>query len=141
MLKRTIALLGSPIVTEEGEAAAAITPGYLVEGQTAIAVCTVDALKTPIRVALERDELGDDIDVAYAIGDTVKVGAFHAGQRFLGYIASGQTITADDLLESSGSGGTAGTFEALGGAEPLVRAVESVSAVAPGDTAIRLEVI
>ena len=137
MARRTIALMGKPIITEEGEASEVITPGYLVEGQTAIAKSTIDALKAPIRVAMERDELGSDIDTDYAVGDTVKVGAFHAGQRFQGFIVSGQAITADDLLEAAGDG----TFESLAGAEPLVRAVETVTASDPGDTRIRLEVL
>ena len=152
--RRGIALLGTPIYTEDGEATEVINPGYLVEGQTAISLSTIDGLKAPIRVALERDELGRGVDgsvgensldtnavagetAAYAVGETVKVGAFHAGQRFLGFIVSGQDITEDDLLEAAGDG----TFEILAGAEPLVRAVESVNNVNPDDAAIRLEVI
>lgn len=137
MARRTIALMGSPITTEDGAATEAITPGYLVEGFTSIAKSTIDALKAPVRVALERDEMGKDIDTDYAIGDTVKVGHFHAGQRFQGWLVSGETIAAGDLLEATG----AGNFEALAGAEPLVMAVEAVTSVAPGDTRIRVEVL
>ncbi len=155
MARRAIALLGTPIYTEEGQATEVITPGYLVEGQTSIALSTIDGLKAPIRIAMERDEMGRGIGAVgassldtnavaslsadYAIGDTVKVGAFHAGQRFLGFIVSGQDITADDLLEAAGDG----TFEILAGAEPLVRAVETVDAsgVVEADVPIRLEVI
>jgi hypothetical protein len=138
--------MGTPMITEEGVAGEVITPGYLVEGQATVNKSTIDGLKAPIRVALERDELGKGIDdtrgsetADYAVGDTVKVGHFHMGQRFLGFIASGQDITADDLLEAAGDG----TFEALAGAEPLVRAVESVDATGyeESDVRIRLEVI
>ena len=154
MARRVITLLGNPIVTEEGVAGEIITPGYLVMGQATIVKSTVDALKAPMRIALERDELARGLDGTagaasldtniqagespdYAVGDTVKVGAFGAGMRFYGFIASGQNITADGLLEGAGDG----TFEDLAGAEPLVRAVESVNATNPGDTSIRLEVI
>lgn len=154
MARRVITLLGDPIVTEEGVATEAITPGYLVKGQGSISKSDVDGLVAPMRIALERDELGRGIDSSagaasqdanivtqqspdYAIGDTVKVGAFGGGMRFYGFIASGQNITADDLLEAAGDG----TFEALAGIHPLVRAVESVNATDPGDTRIRLEVI
>ncbi len=136
--RRVIALLGGkPVITEEGQASEAITPGYLVEGQTSIAKQSTGATKVPVRVALERDELGNDIDTDYAVGDTVKVGAFHAGQRYFGFVASGETIAADDLMESNGDG----TVVALAGAEPIVRAVEAVTSTDPGDTRIRLEVI
>ncbi len=154
MARRVITLLGNPIVTEEGVAGEVIRPGYLVMGQATILKSTVDALKAPIRVALERDELGRGIDGSagsasldtnivaqqspdYAVGDTVKVGAFGAGMRFYGFIVSGQNITADDLLEGAGDG----TFETLAGAEPLVRAVESVDAsgFVEADVRIRLE--
>lgn len=154
MARRKVMLLGNPIITEDGAAGEAIAPGYLVEGQATILKCTIDGLKAPMRVALERSEFGRGVDdtpgssssdgniqtgttAAYASGETVKVGALTAGMRFYGFIASGQDITADDLLESSGDG----TFEALAGAEPLVRAVETIEATDPGDTRIRLEVI
>lgn len=154
MSRRTIALLGSPIITEEGAATEVIQPGMLIDGQTSIALSAVDGLKAPIRVALERDEMGRGIDSAfgasldtnaqagedpnYAVGETVKVGAFHAGQRFVGFIASGQDITANDLLEAAGDG----TFESLAGAEPLVRAVETLNAdTLPDPIHIRLEAL
>ncbi len=153
-MARVITLKGDPVISEEGQATEVITPGYLVAGQTSIAKSVVDGLVAPIRIALERDELGRGIDASagasldtneqaqlvadYASGENVKVGHFKSGERFLGFIASGQNITADDFLETSA---TAGTFEALAGIHPLVRAVESVNATDPGDTRIRLEVI
>ena len=139
MARRVITLMGEDLVTvtEDGQASEAITPGYMVMGFGTIAKQTIDALKAPMRVALEREEMGNDIDVDYAIGDTVKVGHFPPGSRFYGWLVSGETIAAGDLLEATG----AGNFEALAGAEPLTMAVEAVTSVAPGDTRIRLEVI
>lgn len=152
-MARTITLKGNPVISEEGQATIALTPGYMIEGQTAIVVSTVDGLVAPIRVALERDELGRGIDASagasldtneqaqleadYAAAENVKVGHFRSGDRFLGFIASGEDITADDFLEAAGDG----TFEALAGIHPLVRAVETLEATDPGDTRIRLEVI
>ncbi len=139
MARHVIALLGGkPVITEEGQATEAITPGYLIKGQTSIAKQTVSATKVPVRVALERDELGNTIDDDYAIGDTVKVGAFHAGQRFYGFVASGETVAVDALLESAGDG----TIQALAGAEPIVRAVDAVTGnVGVVDVRLRVEVI
>lgn len=151
-MARVITLKGVPVISEEGQATEVITPGYVIAGSTSIAKSAVDGLVIPIRVALERDELGRGIDASagasldtneqaqlvadYAIGENVKVGHFKSGDRFLGFIASGQTITDDDFLEAAGDG----TFESLAGIHPLVRALETVSATDPGDTRIRLEV-
>lgn len=151
-MSRVITLLGNPIVTEDGEASEAIKPGHLVKGQGTVAKQTTATTKVPVRVALERDELGKGIDSTpgssldtnnsvaaqsadYASGDTVKVGAFAGGDRFLGWVASGVNVAADALMESAGDG----TVRALTGAEPIVRALEAVNATA--DTRIRLEVI
>lgn len=156
-MARVIKLKGDPEISEEGNATEVITPGYLIAGQTSIAKSTVDGLVAPIRIAMERDELGRGIDANvgasldtneqagetadYASGENVKVGHFKSGERFLGFIASGVGIVADNFLEASGSGGTPGTFEGLSGIHPLVRALETVTATDPGDTRIRLEVI
>ena len=154
-MARVITLKGDPVISEEGQATEVISPGYVVAGQTSIAKSTVDGLVAPMRIALERDELGRGIDASagasldtneqaqlvadYASGENVKVGHFKSGERFLGFIASGQDITADDFLEVTGDG----TFETLAGIHPLVRAVESVDAsgFVTADVHIRLEVI
>jgi hypothetical protein len=102
--KRQIALLGHPIVNEEGVAGEAITPGALVKGVGTILNHATAAGNALPAFALERDEFGDDIDTAYAVGDTVKVGVFHSGQRVNAFIESGQNITAGALMESAGDG-------------------------------------
>lgn len=137
MARTVIALLGKPVITEDGLASEAITPGYLVMGQATIGKQTGTGWESA-RVALERDELGNDIDTDYASGDTVKVGAFHAGQRFYGFIASGQNISEDAMLESAGDGTLA-----AGTTNPMVRAVEAVDAsgYVVSDVRIRVEVI
>jgi len=84
MAKRTIKLLGETIQNEDDKAAEAITPGMLVTYNGSgnwIKHNVAIGAGVPFRVALEREEMGKDIDVAYAINDTVKVGVFPTGAR------------------------------------------------------------
>lgn len=134
MNKRSIVLNGSPIVQEQGVASEAIKPGYLVKGISTIALQTGTTGSVPKAVALEKDEFGQGIDdtyrgsgtgaAAYASGDRVKVGVFKSGERALGYVASGQNITEDDLLQSAGDG----TY-AEGSTKPIARACETLGFV------------
>lgn len=135
-VKRTITLLGEPHVNEDGAAAAAITPGYLVDGIASIAVHSSAGAAVQRSFALERNELGKDIDDAYASGDYVKVGVFKPGERVLAWVASGQTITANDRLESAGNG----TLRALASGVCLGRALETLGAVTVL-TRVRVEII
>lgn len=137
MARRVIALLGQPIVNEDGVAAAAITPGHLVDGVTSIAVHAVAGGLCPRTFALERDEMGKDIDTAYAAGDTVKVGAFCQGQRVNAWIASGQNISANAHLESAGDG----TLRVYASGQILARALEAVDASAVTRARLRVEIM
>jgi hypothetical protein len=139
--KRSIVLQGCPIVNEDGAATEAIKPGYLVKGVTSVAKQTGTGW-VPRALALERDELGRGIDdtydgaagaASYASGDTVKVGVFKSGERATVYIASGENIQADELLESAGDG----TF-ASGSTNPIARSLDAPGAVTV-ETAIRVE--
>lgn len=134
--KNTIYLLGQPVYNEDGAAGEAITPGMLVTGVTTLVKnATADAVG-PVTVALEREEMGKSIDDDYAVGDTVKVGAFKGGSRFLGILASGQNVAEGALLASNGAGklksGTATT--AIG------RSLEALNA-SSGDARIIVEVL
>lgn len=132
--KRSVVLKGCPQVTEEGAASAEVRPGYLVKGVGTIAHQT-STTKVPKTFALERDELGAGIDNSlqgsgtgsayYASGDRVKVGAFYAGCEVTAFIASGQNISEDDLLESAGNGTLT-----EGSTNPIARAMEALSPVA-----------
>lgn len=105
MASKVIALRGEPIVDEQNTASAAITPGHLIEinaGQWRKHAGA--ALNAAPIFALERDEMGDDIDTAYASGDRVKAGFFTAGQRVNALIGIGQNITEGDYMESAGDG-------------------------------------
>lgn len=140
--KRSVILQGTPTVNEEGVASATVKPGYLVKGVTSIEHQTGTGF-VPCAVALERSELGAGFDdtyrgdgtpsAYYASGDVVKVGVFKAGERFTGWIASGQNIQADELLESAGDG----TLKS-GSTNPVARSLDEVGAVTVL-TALRVE--
>lgn len=145
--KRQVTLRGTPIINEEGAAGVAIKPGYLVDGVSTIVPHATAAGNCPRTFALERDEMGVGIDSTYtqantgvgspdyAIGDTVKVGAFHPGCQVVAWLASGQTITENQRLESAGNG----TLRAIAAGVILARAMEAVTATAL--TKIRVEVM
>ncbi len=92
----------------EAKAAAAITPGMLVE-RTSAAIDTVQAqathsVNTPRMIALEDDLQGKTIDQAYATGDPVKFRTFLPGDEALVILATSQVIAKGDKLESAGAG-------------------------------------
>ena len=141
MARRVIALLGQPpVVNEEDAAAAALIPGHLIDYDAAgdLVLHATAGIQAARTFALERDELGQDIDTAYAIGDQVKVGAFHVGQRVYAFTPSGQNLAKGDLLQSNG----VGCLVALAsGQHALARMVEAVIAVTPGNSRIRAEIV
>jgi hypothetical protein len=127
MAKRLIKLLGEPVQNEDDKAAEAITPGHLVtfdsngdliKHATSGGVCAT-------AIAMEREEAGQDIDTAYAIGDKVKVGVFGPGTRFNALVASGVNVAKGALLMSAGNG----TLAARTSTNHVVgRAMEAINA-------------
>jgi hypothetical protein len=144
MARTVIALLGDPVINEEDEAAEAITPGHLLNyDSSGNLIKNVTAANQSPAFALERDELGKEIDVAYAIGDTVKVGVFAPGKRVYAWLASGQNCAKGDYLAPST---TAGLLTKSGVTTTLriARALEAVdtSGSAPvAGTRIRVEIV
>lgn len=145
MARKTIILLGQPVYNEDGVAAEAIRPGHLVKGVTSILKHASAGGNTPRAFALERDEMGKGIDdtpdtnagsAAYAIGDTVKIGVFHQGEHVLAFVASGQSITADQQLESAGDG----TLKAVASGVVLARSLDTTGAVTTL-TRLRVEIM
>ena len=143
MAKKTIKLLGEPIQNEDDKAAEAIVPGMLVtwngSGNWVKHAAALGPV-IPVRVALEREEMGKDIDVAYAINDTVKVGVFTSGMRFNGLVPTGSpAIIKGDVLESDGAGrlrkATTGTELDIVGV-----ALEALTNVSGVDARLRVEV-
>lgn len=105
MASRVIALQGEPIVDEQKMAVEAITPGMLIQVSAGKWRKHADAAKNaPPWFALEREEMGKDIDDDYAIDDQVKAGRFSKGDKVNALIASGQNISDGDYLESAGDG-------------------------------------
>ena len=105
MASKVISLRGEPIVDEQNSASAAITPGHLIEINAGQWRPHAGAgLNAAPWFALERDEMGDDIDTPYAIGDYVKAAFFSGGMRVNALLAIGQTLVKGDKLESAGDG-------------------------------------
>jgi len=101
---KCVVLQGVPTYNEHGVASEAITPGHLVQGVTTIAKHATAGGAAARTFALERDEMGDDINTAYAIGDVVKVGSFSPGDVVNAIVASGAAIAAGSFVESAGNG-------------------------------------
>jgi len=136
MARRVITLKGVPHLDEDGFALEAIIPGQLVKGVAHIQLHSTAGGNAARRFALERDERGQGIDVAYPSGDYVKVGAYAPGDRVYSFLASGHHIAADGFLASAGDG----NLRCLAsGYVPIARALEAVNA-ASGDTRIRVEI-
>jgi hypothetical protein len=113
-----------------------ITPGQLLELQpTGYRRNTVTGQAVAKVFALERDELGKDIDQTYAVGDKVKVGAFHAGQRVYAFLASGENVAKGAYLGPDGTG----LLVAAAGGDEVATALEAVNALVT--TRIRVELV
>ena len=143
MARTVIALRGMPVIDEQEKALEALTPGHLVElTSTGVQKNTDDAANVAAAFVLERDESGQGIDVAYAIGDKVKVGVFRPGDRVYAFLASGQNVAKGAYL----TGNTAGLLTATGVAAGvrIARALEAkdTSGSAPvAGTRIRVEIV
>lgn len=144
--KRKVILKGDePIINEDGVATETIKPGYFVKGVSYISLQTGTTGSIPKAIALERDELGTGIDntyqepgagsAFYASGDKVKVAVLYSGCEFTGFIASGENISEDDLLECDGAGALK-----EGSTKPIARAKETLGVVTAA-TACRCEAL
>lgn len=103
--ERVIVLRGTPTIDEQNVCGAtAITPGMLIDISSGAWVPHGDAAVGAVVFALERDELGDDIDDAYAEDDRVKAGYFHVGERVNALVASGEVIAEGAQVEAAGGG-------------------------------------
>lgn len=140
MAKRVIALLGHPIQNEDGAANEAITPGMLITRNGSglwIKHATAAAVPPCREYAMERDEMGNNIDVAYAIGDTVKAGAFSPGMRVNALIANGVNVGIGAKLESAGNG----TLRAVTTGTAIAEALEAVNNTSGANARLRVQVL
>ena len=105
MAIKTITVKGDPVV-DEYAAAAAITPGHLVEIASTGKVQVHSTSAGPARTcfALEDDLQGNEIGEAYAADDRVQVGTFKPGDRVFALLADGENASIGSKLESNGDG-------------------------------------
>jgi hypothetical protein len=108
-----------------------------VQGITSVAPLAASAAKAAAAVALEREELGLGIDDPYAVGVTVKTAVYKPGERFLGIIMSGVTVTEGAFLTGAGDG----TLAVGTAANAIGRSREALTAAASGRTRIIVEVV
>ena len=98
--------MGAPILNER-LAAGAILPGHLViEASGTVAVnATADAAAQKLFAQCNQATAGD-VTKAYATGETVSYGAYHAGQEVYGLVAAGAASIADGAPVTSAGDGT-----------------------------------
>ena len=99
--------VGQPISNERLANAAGILPGHLVIealGEVGVNV-TADALAQKL-FAQTNLSIAGDVDTAYADGETVSYGAYHAGQEVSAIVAAGAAAIADGAPVASAGDGT-----------------------------------
>jgi len=102
---RTVAIKGDPI-RKESQAAAAITPGQLIELASATTVqrhSTAGGPCSPM-FALEDDHQGREIADNYLADTKCTYGVFPPGAEVNALLADGENAAVGDWLESNGSG-------------------------------------
>jgi len=143
MARTVIILKGDPIINEEATATEAIIPGHLTEYTSAGTLQkNTQVANQSVMVALERDELGKDIDQAYAALDVVKHAVLKPGDRFYGWLASGHNVALGDYLapQTGGLMGKTSVSTTLRIAQALEAVNTSGSAPVAG-TRIRVQVV
>jgi len=138
-LRRVITQRGTPIINEDNKAGEIFKPGHLLNfSGSDLVKNTGNAANVARAFALERDEFGNDIDSAYAVGDVVKVGVFHGGQRVLAFTPSGQNLAKGARLEAD-NGGRLVVFSS---GAVLGRVLEAANnSAGPSDMRILVEII
>ena len=106
MANRTIIVKGSG-VHKEHQAAAAVSPGHLVEmaSATTVQVHSTAAGNAVAAFARENEIFGSDVNTAYAVNDRVLYTVLPPGAEVYARVAAGATaIAVGDFLESAGDG-------------------------------------
>jgi hypothetical protein len=125
-------------INEEFTAAAAITPGMLVEETSAgkVQAHSTAAGAAQLMIALEDELQGDEISDAYSSGDPVQVWVPRRGDMANMILASGEDVSIGDALESDGNGRL--RAETSGNVQIVAYATEAVDLSDSGDTASRI---
>jgi hypothetical protein len=106
MAKNTIKLKKYLDVIDEYIAAGAITPGHLLQIDSAgkvVVHATAGGNQTPL-IALEDELWGKTIDDAFASGDPVQVWTAQRGEVAYMLLKNGENVAIGDYLESAGDG-------------------------------------
>lgn len=107
MAVRTIIARECNPVRDEALAAAALSPGHILEFDSNAKVkkhATAGGTVAPCIVALEDELQGNSVSDAYSTGDRVFFAYLHSGDRAYVYLASGENVVIGDRLESKGDG-------------------------------------
>lgn len=136
----TIWLGGNRVEVNDLAASEAITPGHLVDRFNNAGVIrwrkhATASIACAKAVATEQSMLNLGVDDAYAANDLVEVSILEPGATAWMFIASGQTITAGQKLESAGDG----TLKAFNAGVVLFSALENKTATAL--TRLRVEAV
>tara|TARA_R110002096_G_scaffold16230_3_gene55524 strand:+ start:760 stop:1191 length:432 start_codon:yes stop_codon:yes gene_type:complete len=139
-MKQVISLVGgaagAPILSERLAGVAGIVAGMLVaeSAGTVIKNATADALAQKL-FAQTNVAVAGDIDLAYANGETVSYGAYHAGQEVNALVAAAAPAIVDgDPLASAGDG----TLKKGTVATAIAYAIEAVDN-SGGGTTVRIK--
>ena len=138
---KTILLRGERLALE-GTGSGAITPGHLLERDSAgtVSVHSSAAGRAVPLFAREEEYVGGGIDTAYATGDRIAFYACRTGDQVYAILEDGHNVAIGALLESAGDG----TLQPVTtDGEPVARALEAVntSGGATATARIRVEVL
>lgn len=138
---KTIVLSGGGIQLE-APAAAAITPGHLLQ-RTSAGKVAVHASVTAMAAslwAIENDLIGDGISDAYAADDQVRFQSLQPGSTVYALLKAGEDAAVADYLTSGGDGSLA-VFDAAVGGVIVAQALEAVdNDPGTGGAAVRIRV-
>lgn len=139
MANNTILIKARDRFTEERFAAAAITPGHLIELTAADQVQPHSAAAGTFAAkafALEHSAVGRGIDDAYAIGDGVVYQNMLPGEVVYAILENLGNVAIGAVLESNG----AGELQALTTGQPVAIALEAVNA-SGGAARIKVQIV
>lgn len=138
MASNTIIARARKRFTKERTAGGAITPGHLVElnsaGAVVVHATAAEAVLPQRAFALEDQAQGRSIDDAYASGDLVVYQVFQPGDEIYALLENAAVATIGAELESAGDG----TLQIRTTGAVVARALEALTASGP--TRIRVEV-
>lgn len=146
MAKKTI-VLSQMVKTIGGlSAAAAITPGHLIEETSAGKLqkhSTAGGYALPV-FAIEDTNQGTGIDSDYAVGEEVQTRIFQAGDVVNAFIQAGVDVARGEKLISAGDGTLIGVGDAASGvtvSDVVGYAKEALDLTASGAVASRVAVV